>query len=86
MDISDQCRPGVGYTYGAQTCIWYIHGTSCDNQRYPWYISNHWYILGISVVDAKTRNLINGVKIPDGRLPAAGASAGVGNLKVDLLQ
>ena len=35
MDISDQCRPGVGYTYGAQTWIWYIHGITWDNQRYP---------------------------------------------------
>ena len=65
MDISDQCRPGVGYTYGAQTWIWYIHGITCDNQRYPWYISKHWYIPGISLVYAKTRKLINRVKIPD---------------------
>ena len=32
-------------TYGVQTCIWYIHGISCDNQRYPCqsYISRQWY-------------------------------------------
>ena len=47
MDISDQCRPGVtvgSYIYGAQTRIWYIHGITCDNQRYRWYdISKHWH-------------------------------------------
>ena len=48
-----------------QTCIWFIHGIACDNQRYPWYISKHWYIPGISLVYAKTRKLINGYQIPD---------------------
>ena len=44
---------------------WYIHGMTCDNQRYSWYISKHWYITGISLVYYKTRKLINWVKIPD---------------------
>ena len=105
MDISKQCRPGLGKpwisptggsglgypklqklyhgyllsvqtkygisqilkicTYGVQTCIWFIHGIVCDNQRYPWYISKHWYIAGISLVYAKTRKLINSYQIPD---------------------
>ena len=45
--------------------VWFIHGIACDNQRYPWYISKHWYIPGISLVYAKTRKLINGYQIPD---------------------
>ena len=45
--------------------IWFIHGIACDNQRYPWYISKHWYIPGISLVYAKTRKLINWYQIPD---------------------
>ena len=85
MDISDQCRPNIGYppqkTCGLQTCIWYIHATTKDNQRYPWHISNLgisqnrlkalvllWYIPGISLVYAKTRKLINGYQIPDDAL------------------
>ena len=59
----------MGYTYGAQTWIWYKHSITCYNQRNPWYISKHWYIPGpgISLIYAKTRKLINcdGVKIPD---------------------
>ena len=46
---------------------WFIHGIACDDQRYPWYISKHWYIPGISLVYAKTRKLINGYQIPDGK-------------------
>ena len=65
-----QTRCGIslkqkGYTYWAQTYICYIHGITCDNQRYPWYIPKHWYIPGISLLYAKTRKLINRVKIPD---------------------
>ena len=117
MDISKQCRPGLGKpwisptggsglgypklqklyhgyllsvqtkygisqilkicTYGVQTCIWFIHGIVCDNQRYPsypWYISKHWYIPGISLVYAKTQTLINWYQIPDIKLSAAAAS------------
>ena len=58
-----QTRCGI-YLWGANMDL-YIHGITCDNQRYPWYISKHWYIPGISLVYAKTRKLINGVKIPD---------------------
>ena len=55
--------------------VWFIHGIACDNQRYPWYISKHWYIPGISLVYAKTRKLINGYQIPDVSRPAqVGAS------------
>ena len=54
------------YTYGVQTsCIWFIHGSACDSQRYLWYISKHWYIPGISLLYAKTRKLINWYQIPD---------------------
>ena len=45
--------------------VWFIHGIACDNQIYPWYISKHWYIPGISLVYAKTQKLINGYQIPD---------------------
>ena len=45
--------------------IWFIHGIAYDNQRYPWYISNNWYIPGISLVYAKTRKVIYGYQIPD---------------------
>ena len=70
--LSVQSRYGISqklkrYTYGVRTCIWFIHGIACDNQRYPWYISKHWYIPGISLVYAKTRKLINGYQIPDGK-------------------
>ena len=39
--LSVQTRYGISqklkrYTYGVQTCIWFIHGIACDNQRYPW--------------------------------------------------
>ena len=64
-----QTRCGI-YLWGANM-DWYIHGITCDNQRYPWYISEHWYIPGISLVYAKSRKLINGVKIPDGVAPDA---------------
>ena len=46
----------------------YIHGVTCDNQRYPWYIY-------ISLVYAKTPKLINGVKIQDVPPPPFAAPA-----------
>ena len=55
------------FSYGVLTCIWFIHGTAFDYQIYPWYISKHWYIPGISLVYAKTQKLrlINRYQIPD---------------------
>ena len=68
--LSVQSRYGISqklkrYTYGVRTCIWFIHGIACDNQRYPWYITKHWYIPAISLAYAKTRKLINWYQIPD---------------------
>ena len=69
MDISDLFRPDMGYPKNKKDLsIWYIHGLTWDNQRYPWYFSNCWCKPGISQVYAKTRQFIDRLRIPNGKL------------------
>ena len=50
------------HTYGVWTCIWFIHGTACDNQRYPWYISKYCLYQGYPQYMLKHENLSTGIR------------------------
>ena len=73
MDISDLLKPNMEYPKNKkeipmeQKHIWYVQGITCHNQRYPWYILRHWYIVwNCPLLYAQTQKLIIWVRIPGG--------------------